>query len=111
MVDTLKAALALHGRFSSGTKLTSLEDAFSRDGLAFGTKANTSVSGAVSKFEDHLGGVFLTEGRASCGGVESDLAISGHEGLTCSQRRGGHDECLVFLRRGECASVKRMSFP
>lgn len=81
-------------------KLTSLEDTFTRDGLAFGTEADTSVSGAIGKFENHLGAVLLTKRRARGGREKGGLAIGGHGDLACAQRRGGHDDCLDFTKRG-----------
>ena len=82
----------------SGARLTSLEDTFTRDGLAFGTEADTSVSGAIGKFENHLGAVLLTKRRARGRGVKGGLAIGGHGDLACSQRRGGHDENRLIWR-------------
>lgn len=71
-------------------RLTSLEDTFTRDGLAFGTEADTSVSGAVGEFENHLGAVLLTKRRARSGRVDGGLAVDGRGDLACAQRRGGH---------------------
>lgn len=88
-------------------KLTSLEDTFTRDRLSFSTEANTTVSGAVSKFEDHLGRVFLTEGRACSRGEEKSLAVNGGGDLACAQRRGGHFECL---KKKENGNRKRNDF-
>ena len=90
-------------------RLTGLEDAFTRDGLAFGTEADTSVSGAVGEFENHLGAVLLTKRRASGGRINGSLAIDGRGDLACSQRRGGHVE-KKSKERGRSERKRRLGF-